>query len=57
MRDARQRGGPMFDDIEAVRTWLAARDDCHGPGGRDRLLHGVAFALMLAPPGGSSAAV
>jgi len=47
----------MFDDIEAVRTWLAARDDCHGPGGRDRLLHGVAFALMLAPPGGSSAAV
>ena len=40
MRDARQRRGPTFDDIEAERTWLAVRDDCHGPGGRDRLLHG-----------------
>ena len=28
MRDARQRRGPTFDDIEAVRTWLGARDDC-----------------------------
>jgi carboxymethylenebutenolidase len=30
MRDARQRREPTFDDIEAVRTWLTARDDCAG---------------------------
>jgi carboxymethylenebutenolidase len=43
MREARQRSGPTFDDIEAVRSWADRRRRLHWPRGRDRLLHGAAL--------------
>jgi carboxymethylenebutenolidase len=56
MHDACQRRGLTFDDIEAVRTWQTAREDCTSQVGVIGYCMGGGFALMLAPAGGLSAA-